>query len=678
MMSRSQRRICPGVASSAPASKYDPAPSASAITISAALAPSSQAMKGAARIAVVIASRVRNGLLLTGELSRRILAADAGQAGEYRDPLRLHSQNRRGQAGPRRSQRRTMTFCTACASPITPPNQSCPTCGALHAPAVMLHASRFSADAPAKRSVLIRLLYKTPVLLLFVVAGGFMQRHTAQQQWLESAYAAAESAANAGDIVAAREAFMAIVGYRDAAERASEIETRLEPLEAGYLDGLQAIDRGDYEAAVELLAPVAEQAPGLRDTVTRLEDARRLLAAELRRDVDAAETVRDWPAAEQTLRSLVALDPSDDSSRSRLGLLQREHGPVVLGNDRALWLVAPDGSEPRQLTDAVHVIWPVWSPDRSQIAFLAPDPDDPMGNVSLYRIAVDGSTPERLVDGVSAHAAPSWSPDGNRIAYTSFAGYDPVYESGAISVRVLDVETRKETDLTGAKYPLAFNPSWSPDGSEIAFIVKNQGLGERPQHAPGDVMVASLERSDGAFENVTNGAVRDVWSAAWSPRGDELLLYSLFGQTWYEPPSTSIRLLNRDTGEIDQLAGLDERPTMPVWSPDGTRFAFTSKETSIAIADSIGNQFELEADEALSGEITWSPDGQALLLAPWDADTSSTLVDFSGAEPVLSSVRFEFDASPPFISPPQWAPAVALPPDQNEALIPAAGASPLS
>ena len=79
--------------------------------------------------------------------------------------------------------------------------------------------------------------------------------------------------------------------------------------------------------------------------------------------------------------------------------------------------------------------------------------------------------------------------------------------------------------------------------------------------------------------------VRDVWSVSWSPRGDELLLYSLFGQTWYEPPSTSIRVLNRVTGEIDQLAGIEERPTMPVWSPDGTRFAFTSKETSIVIAD---------------------------------------------------------------------------------------------
>ncbi len=572
-----------------------------------------------------------------------------------------------------------MTFCTVCASPFATSHQSCPACGAPPAPAVTSSGWRVPGDAPAKRSILIRLLYLAPILLLFAITGGLVQRHTTQQQWLASTYAAAQDAARAGDIVAARDGFVAIVGYRDAAERAREIETRLEPLEAGYLDGLQAIERGDYATAVELLVPVAEQAPALRDTVTRLEDARRLLAAELRRDVDAAETIRDWPAAERILREMVALDTSDESSRRRLALLQREHGPVVLGNDRALWLVAPDGSEPRQLTDAVHVIWPVWSPDRSQIAFLAPDPDDPMGNVSLYRIAVDGSSPERLVDGVSAHAAPSWSPDGTRIAYTSFAGYDPVYESGEIGVRLLDLETGDETDLTGAEYSLAFNPSWSPDSSEIAFIVKHQGLGERPQHAPGDVMVVNLDRPDKLeFENVTDGAVRDVWSVSWSPRGDELLLYSLFGQTWYEPPSTSIRVLNRVSGEIDQIAGIEERPAMPVWSPDGSRFAYTAKETSIVVADSSGNQHELASEEALSGEITWSPDGEALLLAPWDADTSSTVVDLSAAEPILSSVRFEFDASPPFISPPQWAPAVALPPDQNAALVPPALVPPLS
>src|SRR5262249_37798414 len=153
-----------------------------------------------------------------------------------------------------------------------------------------------------------------------------------------------------------------------------------------------------------------------------------LLADDLGRDADAAEAVHDWPGAERTLRQLIALDTNDENSRQRLAAMQREHGPVVMGKDRALWLAAPDGSDARQLTDTLHVICRVWSPDRSLIAFLAPDPDDPMGNVTLYTVGVDGSSPRLLASGVSAHAPPSWSPDGTRIAYTSFAGYDPVYE----------------------------------------------------------------------------------------------------------------------------------------------------------------------------------------------------------------------------------------------------------
>ena len=112
-----------------------------------------------------------------------------------------------------------MTFCTACASPIATQNQPCPACGALHQPTLALHGSRLLLSGPANRSILIRLLYLAPVLLLFAVAGGLVQRHTAEQQWLASAYAAAEDAAKAGNIVTAREGFMAIVGYRDAADR---------------------------------------------------------------------------------------------------------------------------------------------------------------------------------------------------------------------------------------------------------------------------------------------------------------------------------------------------------------------------------------------------------------------------------------------------------------------------
>ena len=194
-----------------------------------------------------------------------------------------------------------MTFCTACASPLTPTVDACPVCGERRAPAP---DQRTTPHLPAQRPILIRCLYIAPILLVFAMAGGVVQRYTAEQQWLASAYASAEVAADAGDLVSARDGFSAIAGYRDATTRAMEMEQQIEPLEADYVEGLRAIERGEYDAAVALLAPVAARAPGLEDVVTRLEDARRMLASDLRREVDAAETVHDWPVAEQVLTDI--------------------------------------------------------------------------------------------------------------------------------------------------------------------------------------------------------------------------------------------------------------------------------------------------------------------------------------------------------------------------------------
>lgn len=515
----------------------------------------------------------------------------------------------------------------------------------------------------------MRLLYFSPIILCVAFLTGFLQRESAHQTMLASAYAAAQGSAAAGDLVSAKDGFSALTGFRDADQRAQEINVLLRPLEAGYAEGTRAINQGDYERAVELLAPVAAQAPALRDVTARLDDARQLFAQQLHDDVGAAELVHDWPEAEQLLRAMVALEPGDDSIRSRLASLQRDQGPIILGQGRELWLASPEGNKERQLTDALQVIWPTWSPDRSHIAFLAPDADDPSGNVSLYiaAVAIDSAEPRRLASGVSAHTAPSWSPDGTKIAYTSFAGYDPLTEIGSVGVRTVEIASGQETDLTGARFALAFNPSWSPQGDELAFVVKDQGISERPQHSSGDVYVVSIGTSD--FENLTAGAVRDVWSVAWSPRGDALLLFSVFGQTWYEPPSTSIRLLDLQSETLTVTAQVDEHPTSPMWSPDGSRFAFTVDEKEIVVVPPGGERQTVAASTALSGEMTWSPDGEKLLLAPWNADESSTILDFSGPEASLRSVRIEFDASPPFISPPQWAPAVAIPPEENPSLL---------
>ncbi len=50
---------------------------------------------------------------------------------------------------------------------------------------------------------------------------------------------------------------------------------------------------------------------------------------------------------------------------------------------------------------------------------------------------------------------------------------------------------------------------------------------------------------------------------------------------------------------------------MPVWSPDGTRFAFTMDEKTIVLSTSQGDRQTFETAEPLSGEMT------GVLMANW-------------------------------------------------------------
>ncbi len=521
-------------------------------------------------------------------------------------------------------------------------------------------------EPPSSKRKVARALRLAPLLLLFAIGGGLVERELSERAWLDSAYAAATASESAGDLVGARAAFSAIPGYRDAAQRADRLSNLLAPQEESYAAGREAMQRGDYVAAVSLLEPVAEAVPTLGDVTVELGDARRLLGLDLRREVDAALSMRDWTTAEHTLRVLATLDPTNQSPRSELATLQREHGPLLVGYNRELWLMSPEGSMERQLAPDIQVIWPTWSPDRSQIAFMAPDPTDDSGDLDLYLVGVDGTAPRLIGSGISGHAPPAWSPDGTRIAYTSFAGYDPMLESGSISVRVVDVATGVEQDLTGSEFELAFNPAWAPDSQQLSFVAKDMSSDDRPQHAPGDVYLYTFVGQH--VSNLTHGQVDDVWNTAWSPLGDTMLLYSRFGQTWYEPPSTAIRALDVASNELTVIAELDQHAGMPAWAPDGKRFAYTADENLITVVNVDGTTVQSETTSTLSGDLTWSPDGSALLATPWDIQGKSILLDLKGSEPKATELDIKYDSNPPFVAPPQWATSAPIPPAENLSL----------
>ncbi|HET7092550.1 MAG TPA: hypothetical protein VFI22_03705, partial [Thermomicrobiales bacterium] len=347
-----------------------------------------------------------------------------------------------------------------------------------------------------------------------------------------AAYARGTAAEMLLDFPAAVNAFAAAGEWRDAPVRRADAVALLQPFHAAAETGVAALDRGDFQQAIAALLPVARVLPTYDDAAARLADARALRDRTLDGALTAAQSRHDWLGAETSLRSLVA--GGNDEAAAELAAMERRHGPLIFGRDHGLWLAGLDGADDQLITDRVPVVWPSWSPDRARIAFLTYDPDNPSGEISLCLVNVDGSGFRTLVGDVSAHAPPVWSPDSQRIAYTSFAAYNPVNDDGPISVRYYDLAANREIDVSGDAFLLAFNPAWSPDGAQLAFVAKQRISGERPQEATGDVMVARLGH-DG-FANLTDGRVRDVWSVVWNPIDDRMLVYSLFGQAWYEPP----------------------------------------------------------------------------------------------------------------------------------------------
>jgi Tol biopolymer transport system component/DNA-binding winged helix-turn-helix (wHTH) protein len=134
-----------------------------------------------------------------------------------------------------------------------------------------------------------------------------------------------------------------------------------------------------------------------------------------------------------------------------------------------LWKANRDGSNPVQLSDSsMYAMNPRWSPDGTQIAFMAVGP---WRRDSIYIVPADGGSPRRLISNADGRQSdPTWSPDGKKILFASGVFEDPKNED----LRILDLASGQITIVPGSSG--MESPRWSPDGRTIVAHPWSEGM----------------------------------------------------------------------------------------------------------------------------------------------------------------------------------------------------------
>lgn len=266
-------------------------------------------------------------------------------------------------------------------------------------------------------------------------------------------------------------------------------------------------------------------------------------------------------------------------------------------NSRTFDLPAPGD---RRFRMAVHaaadevVRWVTGEPGMaaSRIAFV----QQGRGSKEIYLVDSDGEGLTRLTTDGSIALSPSWSPDGSRLAYTSYrSGIPLLYERDLASGSVRTLSDRVGLNIT---------PAYSPDGRTVAFATTVSGGTEIATVGPR------------GLEQHTSGRSYASLSPTYSPDGRRIAFVSdRLGEPQIyvmELPGGRPRLLSEFT------YGQRGYSTSPDWSPIGPRVAFHTRvggTYQIAVAEVDGGQVRVMTRGARSEDPSFAPDGRHIVFS---------------------------------------------------------------
>lgn len=218
-----------------------------------------------------------------------------------------------------------------------------------------------------------------------------------------------------------------------------------------------------------------------------------------------------------------------------------------------------------------------------KIAFVRTDTQN-----DIWVMNPDGTGQTNITNTAGAEeGSPSWSPDGTRIAFSG-TGDDVNGE-----IYVMNADGTGVTRLTN-NFSLDGYASWSPTGNQIAFVSQRATNNE-------DIFVMN---ADGTNQTRLTTQASNDRGPAWSPDGSKIAFYTL---------DYDIYSINADGTGLTNLTNSVNQEQDPAWSPDGSKIAFTKHTgttNEIFVMNPNGtDQTSLTAGSGPSSAPAWSPDG---------------------------------------------------------------------
>ena len=331
-----------------------------------------------------------------------------------------------------------------------------------------------------------------------------------------------------------------------------------------------------------------------------------------------------------------------------------------------IWMVPAAGGTPRQLTFSERgENTPQWSPDGRSLAFTSARGTGTDVKTQIWILPMDGGEAYQLTTSKENVSGFEWSKDGARIAFLAVDTL-PKTDEAKVARRddpqvfeenfrlshawVIDVATKRATEVAHGNITVNGAPSWSPDGTRLAFQAAPTTM---TRDSRSDIYVVTI--ADRSMTKITTKPEAGS-PPAWSPDGKTIAFTMLPQSHTARADSIMDREIGNDHLILYDVATAKAKDTYdakadvsagnPRWTPDGSRVLFTTGERAWAAVyayDVASNKLSRIVDKVLIGQPSLSRDGR---LAAYTLGSSNAPADVHVSDLTFASPRKLTDVNP--------------------------------